>query len=89
MKNRITKIISLATEGIWEKEHIFLEPAPISVQSAEVNSCLPVSLLMLLYMDAGLYSVPNGFMHTSNPKSASCLPMLSVKQLPSIIILSL
>ena len=23
MKNRITKIISLATEGIWEKEHIF------------------------------------------------------------------
>ena len=40
-------------------------------------------------IDAGLYSVPNGLTHTSNPKSLSCFPILSEKQLPSIIILSL
>ena len=39
-------------------------------------------------MDAGLYRVPKGLMQTSNPKFLSWLPMLSVKQLPSMIILS-
>ena len=48
-----------------------------------------MSLVTDSKMDAGLYSVPNGLMHTSKPKLRSCLPMLSVKQLPSIMILSL
>ena len=40
-------------------------------------------------MDAGLYRVPKGLTHTSNPKLWSRLPILSVKQLPSIMVLSL
>ena len=39
-------------------------------------------------METGLYNVPNGFTHTSNPNASSCLPILSEKQLPNIIILS-
>ena len=39
-------------------------------------------------MEAGLYRVPNGLRSTLNPASASLVPILSEKQLPSRTVLS-
>ena len=59
------------------------------MQSLSVNILSEHRSSTLCRMEIGLYSVPKGFIHTSNPKFSSCLPMFSEKQLPSIIILSL
>ena len=77
-----------ANDVWWENEHQRSSPAPICMQSSGPKRRSDARSSMLCSIEMGLYSVPKGFTHASNPKSESWRPMLSEKQLPSINILS-
>ena len=51
----------------WQNEHQRLSPAPIWTQSSSSKGVPLTSFSILRSMDTGLYNVPNGLTHTSNP----------------------